>query len=618
MTEIMWDGKYDAEGNRAPALNVALPFQIVETVNESTSQRQRTLGSFSKREAREWKNRLIWGDNKYVLPSLIPELEGRIDLIYIDPPFATGSDFSVHIKLETEEFDKEASIIEQKAYRDTWGKGFDTYLKMIGERLALMRHLLKPTGSIFVHLDATVVHYVKVLLDEVYGLGGDPSRPGWRSEIIWFHNVIGTGKRVFPKSHETILWYSKGDSWFIDPTSEFVRVPYSERITETLKQDSKGWYYVRGNRDSSGNVSGKWFKTYVDLDDIKKGKFASDVWDDIKSYRAQGEQSTGFPTQKPEKLIERIVGAFSREGDLVADFFCGSGTTLAVAEKLHRRWIGCDISRFAVHISRKRLLAITDLQPFVVENLGKYERQLWQTAEFGKDAGVKVEAYRRFILKLYRAEPTSGFNWVHGIRGNRFVHVGSVDGPVTSEDVRGILEEFRSAFGSGNAVPKSSGVDILGWDFGFELNEVAKQGAAREGVDLRFKRIPRDILDVKAIEQGDVKFFELAALSSKVSVEGLTVRISLTDFTIPPDDVPEEVRRTITHWIHWVDYWAIDWDNKGDAFHNEWQSFRSREEPVLRTKASHTYSEKGTYSVVVKVIDILGNDTTKSLQVKVG
>ncbi len=183
--------------------------------------------------------------------------------------------------------------------------------------------------------------------------------------------------------------------------------------------------------------------------------------------------------------------------------------------------------------------------------------------------------------------------------------------------MKGIVGEFESAIGSGPSAPKSTGEDVLGWDFAFEINEVSKQEAAREGVDLRFKRIPRDVLDPKAVEQGDMKFFELAALASKVSVDGRAVSVALADFTIPPDDVPEEVRRTITHWIHWVDYWAIDWDNKDDTFHNEWQSFRSKDEPTLKTKASHTYPHRGTYSVVVKVIDILGNDTTKLLPVKV-
>ncbi|PYS25485.1 MAG: hypothetical protein DMF72_01575 [Acidobacteria bacterium] len=343
-------------------------------------------------------------------------------------------------------------------------------------------------------------------------------------------------------------------------------------------------------------------------------------WTDISSYSF----TTGYPTENSEALLERCIRACSKEGDLVLDSFCGSGTTAAVAERLGRRWITCDIGRFAIHTTRKRLLSIPDVHPFTVQNLGKYERQLWQTEAFRTDevdskneAAARHRAYIEFILKLYQAKPIVGYTWLHGLKGGRMIHVGAVDLPVSVGDVPNIAAEFRKAVGTGKDAPKTNSVDVLGWDFAFEMNEVAKQQAAAANIQMRFLRIPRDVMDKRAVEQGDIHFFELAALAVDVKAQKRKVRLRLTDFVIPPDDVPEEVQRGIKHWSQWIDYWAVDWDNKGDAFHNEWQTYRTRKDNKLALDTDHTYDEPGNYTVVVKVIDILGNDTTKSVKVSV-
>jgi hypothetical protein len=158
---------------------------------------------------------------------------------------------------------------------------------------------------------------------------------------------------------------------------------------------------------------------------------------------------------------------------------------------------------------------------------------------------------------------------------------------------------------------------LLGWDFAFEVNEVAKQTADRAGIDVHFWRIPREVLDKRAVEQGDVRFFELAALAVEIGLQEREATLRLTDFVIPTDDVPEDVQRAITDWSQWIDYWAVDWDNKADAFHNEWQTYRTRKEATLHKSAAHLYEAAGIYQIVVKVIDILGNDTTKTLRVEV-
>ncbi len=210
------------------------------------------------------------------------------------------------------------------------------------------------------------------------------------------------------------------------------------------------------------------------------------------------------------------------------DCFCGSGTTAAVAEKLKRRWITCDLGRFAIHTARKRLLAIPGVRPFIVQNLGKYERQLWQQEQFRNQESeskgkAKAEARQRdyvhFILGLYQAKPLNGYSWLHGVKGGRMVHVGAVDAPVSVGDVAQIAAEFKRAVGTGKDAPKTNGVDLLGWDFAFEMNEVAKQQAAAANIQLRFLRIPHDAMDKRAVEQGDIHFFELAALSVEAKAD---------------------------------------------------------------------------------------------------
>jgi hypothetical protein len=258
-----------------------------------------------------------------------------------------------------------------------------------------------------------------------------------------------------------------------------------------------------------------------------------------------------------------------------------------------------------------------------VQNLGKYERQAWQAAEFrdeGRNAAeqerLRESAYRKFILDLYHATPVSGHSWLHGVKASRMVHVGAVDAPVTLSDIRAVAREvWKASNGSGEG--RKAAADVLGWEFAFELNETARQIAAESRVDVAFKKIPREVLEKKAVEQGDVKFFELGALSVDAKLAKKEFSVELTDFIIPIDDVPEEARKAIKHWSQMIDYWAVDWDFKDDTFHNQWQSYRTRQDAKLELKAKYEYAELGEYKVVVKVIDILGNDTTKTIDIKV-
>lgn len=650
MVELIWDGKYDTDGKRVAPLRVALPFQTVETVNESAQQRQRTLDLFSSGRDPEWRNRLIWGDKKYVLPSLLPEFAGKVDLIYIDPPFNVGADFSYQAEVGDEVFDKEPSVIEQKAYRDTWGQGLDSYLHWFYETIALLHELLSETGTIWVHLDWHVSYYAKAVLDEVFG------SDRFVNEVVWKRQTakgdVTQGAKHMGRIHESIFVYTKSENYtwnmqYTDYDQSYVEAfyrhtdpegrhyqlsditapggakaakgnPYYEFLGVTrywrFSRERMQELYEQGRivQTSPGSVPRQ--KRYLDE---MPGVPLQSLWLDIAPVQAQAVERLRYDTQKPEALLERLITLTSDENDLVLDCFCGSGTTAAVAEKLNRRWITCDLGRFAIHTTRKRLLGIQEVRPFVVQNLGKYERQVWQKAEFGENAEQYVRNYRRFILDLYHAEPVEGFVWLHGKKGGRMVHVGTVDSPITQSDVTSIAADFRRAIGTGANAPKVAGVDILGWDFALDMNETVRQIADAAGLNVRFVRIPREVLEKKAVEQGDIRFFELAALSANVTLAKRDVRIELTDFMIPPDDVPEEVIKAVKHWSEWIDYWAVDFDFRDDTFHNQWQTYRTRKDRSLQLSVNNRYDQPGTYTILVKVIDILGNDTTRAVVVEV-
>lgn len=674
MTELIWDGKYDSDGRKVSPPRLVLPFQTVETVNESAQERQHMLDLFTAGRNADWRNRLIWGDKKYVLPSLLDEFGGRVNLVYIDPPFNVGADFSFGASIpsapevegvEPGEFVKEPNIIEQKAYRDTWGRDLDSYAQWFHDMVLFLRELLAEDGCLYVHLDWHVGSYAKVILDEVFG------RANCQNEIIWKRTSARSDSRTFNHIHDIIFLYTKSDTFTFNAQYTPYDKGYVERFYRYVEAGSNRRFMpdnltADGTRKGSSgdtwrgvNVRAKglhWKYTIETLEELdRKGRIymppkgevprykryldempglpLQSVWTDINPVAAQAAENAGYATQKPTLLLERLLTASTRENDLVLDCVCGSGTTAAVAERLNRRWIVCDLSRFAIHTTRKRLLSLPGVRPFAVQNLGKYERQAWQAAEFGgaseperKRTAAAHRGYLDFILGLFRAKSVSGYTWLHGVKGGRMVHVGVVDAPISIGDVSQILAEFKKAVGTAKAGergeltkqgPSVNGLDILGWDFAFELNEVAKQQAAQTKVQLRFYRIPRDVMDKRAVEQGDVHFFELAALSVDAKLDKRSLTLALTDFVIPVDDVPEDVQKAIRHWSQWIDYWAVDWDFKGDTFHNEWQAYRTHNDPELLKQGQHTYETAGAYTVVVKVIDILGNDTTKAITVKV-
>ena len=293
--------------------------------------------------------------------------------------------------------------------------------------------------------------------------------------------------------------------------------------------------------------------------------------------------------------------------------FCGSGTTLAVAEKIGRRWIGCDLGRWGIHVTRKRLLGIDRCRPFDLLNLGKYERQYWSGATFGDHQGDDKSYfdYLSFILKLYSAQPVPGMSYLHGRKGRAMVHVGAVDAPITINEIQSTIDECIQN--------GQRDLHVLGWEWEMGLKNLMVGQAKKQGVSLRLLQIPPEVMEQQAADRGDVTFFELAYVEPVVAhLSARKIRVKLTDFVIPNADlIPDDVREKISKWSDWIDYWAVDWDFREDTFMQGWVAYRTRRERSLPlTSDSHKYDAPGSYRVLVKVIDIFGNDTSQIVDVE--
>ncbi len=669
--ELLWEEKYDKyeKGEKIPVEKPNLPFQVVETVNKPRIKGGYTVSLFPENEypenySKDWKNKLIWGDNKLVMSSLIKQgWAGKINLIYIDPPFFTGADFTIRTKLGDERIEKEPSIIEERAYKDTWSGGIASYLKYMYERLVLIRGLLAENGSIYVHLDWHVGHYVKVMMDEIFGY------ENFRNEITWRKlTAAKVQSKFFSNVKDMLLIYSKSNSAIFNP--QFIRGEKDEEVYPYVEEES-GRRYGSFDFTQKGSGPPRYFgdkllypppgkhwiwdqekinkamdegqiiftssglpriKRYLDE---KAGNYLGDLWkdDEVAPISANSAERLDFDTQKPEALLKRVILASSNPSDIVADFFCGSGTTLAVAEKLGRRWIGSDLSKFAIQITRKRLLDIhnsKDLQdenkknyekpakPFELWNIGNYETVYWQERE---------DEYLAFMLKLYQSQPLTGFRYLHGRKGERAVHVGPLNAPVTMEEVEKVVIECKS-----NNFNKA---DVLGWEWSYEVNELAKELAKKNGVDLKLVQIPsvneiksslvgfdlqllkiRDDVIEKELSKY-VRFPEVAYLEIETKMKKEEVELKITDFQLAPTAELAEIACKVKDSRELIDYWAIDWGYKGDTFHNQWQSFRMKKNPKVEYEARHKYEEAGEYQIMTKVVDVFGNDTNKVLKVKI-
>jgi adenine-specific DNA-methyltransferase len=671
-TELVWPGKYNDDGSLREMQRVNLPFQVIETVNESRatreSQKVTSMGLFDLYEGREgdtfeagWRNKVIWGDNLLVMGSLLDKFGGRVDLVYIDPPFLTGADFSYIAPVGEGglSIEKEASVIEEKAYRDTWGQGIDSYLAMLAPRIQSIWQLLRDGGNMFLHIGPSISHNVRSLCDDILGT------ETFRSEIVWQrHDPHNDAVNNLGVITDRILWYGKGAKPYYDhdvereELSETAEAEFSllklpdgsvvnwkgneGKVGRRFKLENATWkgtnperkFVWRGAKPSpkrewmydkegmeAALARGELYlrdpkkgaaRCWVRYLDENKGILLQDLWTQVGRVKGGSD----YPTQKPERLLDRIIKIGSKEGSLVCDFFAGSGTTLVAAESSGRRWIGCDLSRWAVHVTRKRLLGLMNCRPFEVLNLGKYERQYWQGVTFGKQGHAGVEQamyeYLAFILRLYGAQPVAGLTSLHGKKGKAMIHIGAVDAPVTIAEIDAAVSECANL--------KQIELHILGWEWEMGLYDLMVGVAKTKRVKLVLLQIPREVMEQQAAAKGEVRFFELAYLEAKIDQpRKLTAQVRLKDFVIPNTElIPEEVRDKVTKWSDYIDYWAVDWDFRSDTFMQGWVAYRTRKDrKLLLSSDAHTYEKAGKYQILVKVIDIFGNDTSQAFETEV-
>lgn len=672
-SELVWEGKYDEYGNRRPVKlpTTPLPLQRIEAIDEPRDrEKSRQFDMFDemafarKAHQDDFRNLLIWGDNKIAIASLLEQFRGKIHLIYIDPPFDVGADFTLDVQVGDGQLavGKEQSILEAVAYRDIWGRGTDSYLHFLSERLTLIRALLSESGSIFVHIGSNLSHICKLLLDDVFG------RENFRNEIVLPGRAVKNLQQQFDSvsklqvRHDALLWYSKSPSHRVSlpwvakhgpgnpeghwhhfwstadrPTMRYELFGVAPQTGQWVWKEERALAaaanHERYLREAGGRTMAQyWRDTGCVLEfvrpDPQDGKplywrapaemrVADSVWSGVPIYSA----ATGFPTEKNERLVEEILGLASpQQGDLVADFFCGSGTTLAVAEKLGRCWIGVDLGRYAIHTSRKRLIQVQrelhtagkPYRSFDVYNLGRYERQWWQLERL---QGANTE-HRAIVLQFYKAAPLKGtaHPLLHGTKTGAYVHIDEIDGIFTFDELRAAATAAQAA--------GARELHCLAWEFEMELALKKQAIEAETGFKIRLKYIPREMMEANRTE---CQFFEAGYLEAKTIKHDAKVDVELVHFTPALAEAPESEiaalrERAVKSPFDFIDFWAVDftWDD-GKPFEHHWQDFRTRKDRALKTKTDigWQYETKGNHRICVKVIDVFGVDTTTTIEVEV-
>ena len=689
--ELQWYGKsYNYE-------NIDLPFQKIEHIDEPRSEEeikaQMSFFDIKGERISDWSNKLIWGDNKYVIPSLMTgdisyeiELHGGIKLIYIDPPFDMDDNFYDTIKIGGSNLEKEPTIFEKFAFADTWlNNGEDSYVQYIHDRILKMHRLLSDDGSFFLHCDYRVVGQIRMILDEVFG------KENFVNEIIW-QGAAGDSSaknKKFIKSHDSILFYRKNKNEYIwnDVFQE-----YSEASLKFYKEEDENGRYAWDNVSNPGGggyiydlgygekmppggyrMPKETALEWLDSGDLlvregktprkkrymsKEGVRAKDVWSDISSI--QSKEYLNYPTQKPIKLLERIIKATTNEGDIVADFFGGSGTTAEAAERLNRKWILSDIGRFSNNVMRKRMIETQrslknddqNFRAFEILSIGSY---------LAKDeSGQDHKEYIEKILEGYKADRIDD-EIFDGIKKDRLIKVGPIDYPFSYELFENILSHCLEK--------NITSCDLLSFDFGMNMVPEAIDFAKSKGVDVKLFQIPNEIFNEKVIKNFEINFNEVGYLDVKVIQKKNKVKIKLENFIISYSQQSKEfvkenlqsnkskiiidsgmltkitnkkgvIREEVieTKWTDWIDYWAVDFDYKDREelifkyesdklkqvstgrfiFDNEWQDYKKKpKDELLLTSAEKEYVEKGEYTIAIKVIDIFGNDSTKLIKVNI-
>ena len=602
-------------------------------------------GKIERTDTEEWKNRLIYGDNIFVMQALLngdaktglPSMRGAIDLIYIDPPFDSKADYRTKITLPTGDIEAKPAVIDQFAYSDTWKNGTVSYLEMLYPRLMLMRDLLSDNGSIYVHIDWHVGHYVKLLLDEIFG------KSCFRNEIVWHYQTYqGQTKSYFPRKHDSIYIYSKTNN----PIFHLLKDDNPEQTIDFTRWNQ----FLNENNEITGAnypETDSRFKGYYDRfikehhrkpgsqDVILKieGNTIDSVWD-IKAVdpKNKGER-VGYSTQKPEALLERVIKASTNENSIVADFFGGSGTTASVAEKLGRRWITSDIGKPATMIMRKRMID-NDAKPFLYHAIGDYQREAFTASHNLK----RVSDLARVVMNLYGAKPFvgEGIPANYGQIGRTLVIVESPNKVTSAATVNNALKAKESFMGG----PWNK-VIILGWNFSFDIADKL-QRVDKSQVEVLV--IPPDLLDLlkkkdyrDLVESGQVRFASLQYLTVKkpIVVQSVTepdkqdITIELDNYVLlSPDVLPLDEKNKVAvqqvianNPLDLIEYWSIDPNYDGQTFRSVWQDYRentANDGDSLRVVrlAKLTVPPVPNRKICVKAVDVFGFESQCVVDVK--
>ena len=552
------------------------------------------------------ENRLIYGDNLLAIAALLagddetPSMRGKIDLIYIDPPFDSKADYRTKITLPGVTLDRRPTVLEQFAYSDTWADGTASYLAMLAPRLMLMRELLSTNGSIFVHLDWHVGHYVKLMLDEIFG------KPNLRNEIIWaYHGPGSPGMRQYNRKHDSIYWYSKSDSWIFN--DDAIREKHSDKTRENFKSGLAGSGFV---------VDG------YELDAV--GKIPEDWWVMAIAgrYPIDGKKRVGYATEKPWPLLERIISGASKEGSIVADFFGGSGVTAAVSESLGRHWITSDIGKPAAMVMRKRMID-QDATPFLYQAIGDYQIE---QARSTLGRRFKIGDLAQVVLDLYGALPLPPEENVNGSLGRmpygKTLVVADSPARLTTATSLRRAQGYRDT--------KMGGFDkviVLGWNFSSGIGGVITD---LDDPDLEVLVIPPDLLDRLKKKGADklaseVRFSSLQYLQAEVTGryagdEKESIEVELSNYVLlSPEAINLDPASRVslldvmnTEPLALIEYWAVDPDYDGEVFRSTWQDYRGNTDndgDPLRviTKASVNAPVKtGPRTVCIRAVDVFG------------
>lgn len=560
-------------------------------------------GEYQDINDHNWFNRLCYGDNLMVMQALLtgdkstglPPMRGKIDLIYIDPPYDSKADYRTKITLPSGDIDLKPTVLEQFAYSDTWKEGTVSYLKNLYPRLYLMRELLSDKGSIYVHVDWHVGHYVKILMDEIFG------KENFINEIAWCYKSGGAGDKGFAKKHDTIFFYKKSDIFIFNNTKEksYMGIGYSTGNKNVILYDDK---------------DGKGPYTLVNV---------KDWWADIGMIATS--KGRYYATQKPEALLERIIKASSNEDSIVADFYAGSGTTGAVAEKLGRKWIMSDLGKPANMIMRKRLID-QEAKPFLYQAVGDYQKETFATTKEFKRVGDLAQV----VLNLYGATPFFDDDMPKNLGqlkdSRTLIYVDSPNKLTGSSTIKKALELKESFLGGWNKVI------VLGWNFVFDIAEIIKEYNPSQ---IEVLVIPPDLLSQlsknssykKLVENGKVRFASLQYLTIKepivknisCDIEELQIELDnyvlLSPDALPLDDKNKQALQEVIarEPLALIEYWSIDPDYDGTTFRSKWQDYRENtfnddDQYRVSTSAQITVPKlKGKKrKICVKTVDVFG------------